>query len=293
MEADLSITTAVIPVAGIGTRMLPATWSIEKCMLPIYAGGQTRLLVDWMVEECAAAGLERVIFVTTERGKKQLRDYFENIDDTLKERYEWLGKMKLVLAEQERRAAYGLHYEYIIQAPGAYGTTVPPFLARSLLRGEKQFFVVGGDDFVYHQDPSVSELALAIKTWQRGRTDHVIMGNPIDRSDGPKSGVLEEDERGNLRHWLEKAPLEELPDTPKLIGNISRYGFSDNIWDYMEQEMTTARDGAEHYITYPVLRALVDGQTFRIHTLQGRYLGGGTPKELIEAGQYIAAHPRR
>src|SRR5580700_10420536 len=119
-----SIETAIIPVAGVGSRMLPATWSIEKCMLPIYTGGQTRLLVDWMVEECAKAGLKRIIFVTTERGKKQLRDYFESIDSTLAVRYSHLGKEKTVVNEEARRAAYGLTYEYVIQPLDIYGTTV-------------------------------------------------------------------------------------------------------------------------------------------------------------------------
>jgi UTP--glucose-1-phosphate uridylyltransferase len=285
------ITTAVIPVAGIGTRMLPATWSIEKCMLPIYAGTKTRLLVDWMVEECAQAGLQRIIFVTTERGKKQLRDYFEDIDTTLAYRYAYLGKTHLIEAEWERRASYGLTYEYVIQHPGAYGTTVPPYLAREALQGEKRFFLMGGDDFVYHQEPTVSELGLAIQDWDAAGTDHVIMGNPVDRADALKYGVLLADERGNLKEWLEKPALEDIPEVPKVTINISRYGFSDCIWEYMLEEMRAHRDG-EHFITYPVLNALAAEQTFRIHPIQGRYLDGGTTEGLIAAGQYIATHPR-
>lgn len=284
------IETAVIPVAGVGSRMLPATWSIEKCMLPIYTGGRTRLLVDWMVDECAKAGIKRVIFVTTERGKKQLYDYFEKIDLSLAKRYQHLGKGKVVAEEQARRDAYGLTYEYVIQRPNGYGTAVPPYLTRHLLEGEKRFFLMGGDDFVYHQEPDVSELSLAIQTWDRAGTDHIIMGNPIPRADAPRYGVLFADERGDLSEWIEKPPIEQVPDIPVVTANISRYGFSDKIWEHLEHEMEIKREG-EHLITYPVLEALAASQTFHIHPVQGAYLGGGTAEELIATGKYIAEHP--
>jgi UTP--glucose-1-phosphate uridylyltransferase len=285
------IETAIIPVAGIGSRMLPATWSIEKCMLPVYTGGKTRLLVDWMVEECVKAGIKRVIFVTTERGKKQLYDYFEKIDASLEMRYDHLGKGKMVATEQARRDAYGLTYEYVIQPPDGYGTSVPPTLAQPLLQGEKRFFLMGGDDFVYHEEPDVSELALAIQTWNEAGTDHIIMGNPIPRVDAPRYGVLFTDDKGNLSEWAEKPLLENVPNIPIVTANISRYGFSDSIWEYLDQEMKARREG-EHQITFPVLSALAAGQTFRIHPVQGAYLGGGTAEELIATGHYIAEHPR-
>ena len=286
-----SIETAVIPVAGVGSRMLPATWSIEKCMLPVYTGGKTRLLVDYMVDECAKAGIKRVIFVTTERGKKQLRDYFEKIDAGLAERYEHLGKGNVVVTEQARRDTYGITYEYVVQPPDGYGTAIPPLLARPLLQGEKRFFLMGGDDFVYHEDPNISELSLAIKTWSQAATDHIIMGNPVPRTVASRYGVLFADNLENLSEWVEKPTLEQLPDRPVITANISRYGFSDCIWDYLDQEARAVRNG-EHYITYPVLNALAAGQTFRIHPVQGTYLDGGTAEGLIEASQYIIKHSR-
>ncbi len=289
---NYQIETAVIPVAGVGSRMLPATWSIEKCMLPVYSGGRTRLIVDYMVDECAKAGIRRVIFVTTERGKKQLYDYFGKIDLSLSKRYEHLGKGKVVAEEQARRDAYGLTYEYIIQPPNGYGTAVPPVLAKPMLEGEKRFFLMGGDDFVYHEDSNVSELSLAIKTWNEAGTDHIIMGNPIPRADAPRYGVLFADENSNLSEWAEKPPIEQVPNIPTVTANISRYGLSDKIWEHLEHELETKREG-EHYITYPVLDALAAGQTFRIHSVQGAYLGGGTAEELIETGRYISEHPQR
>jgi UTP--glucose-1-phosphate uridylyltransferase len=291
-----SIETAIIPVAGIGSRMLPATWSVEKCMLPVYIGNKTktRLLVDWMVEECVKAGIKRIIFVTTERGKKQLSDYFEKIDQNLVTRFEDLGKDDIVAAERARRASYGVTYEYVFQQPGdayGYGTTVPPLLAKHLLQGEKRFFLMGGDDFIYHENPEVAELSHAMKTWEEAGTDFVMMAKLVSPTEATHLGVFFTDDQGNLEKWLEKPSLEELPDAPAVFANASRYGFNDSIWDYLEQEAQTKR-ASEHLITYPILKALGDGHTFRIHSIQGAYLGGGTADELIASGHYIADHPQ-
>lgn len=288
------IETAIIPVAGVGSRMLPATWSVEKCMLPVYTGNKTgtRLLVDWMVEECVKAGIKRIIFVTTERGKKQLYDYFEKIDAGLAMRYEQLGKGDIVTTEQARRDSYELTYEYVIQPPGSYGTSVPPTLSKHLLAGEKRFFLMGGDDFIYDENPDVAELSLAIKTWNDAGTDFMMMAKLVPPTEATHLGVFFTDDKNNLTKWIEKPPLDELPDVPSVFVNTSRYGFSDRIWDYLEQEVQTQRDG-EHLITYPVLRALGDGCAFRIHSIQGAYLGGGTADELIATGQYIAEHPQQ
>ena len=66
------VTTAVVPVAGLGTRLLPATKSQPKEMLPV--GGKP--VVQHVVEELAAAGIERVVFVTG-RGKGAIQDHFD------------------------------------------------------------------------------------------------------------------------------------------------------------------------------------------------------------------------
>lgn len=65
------ITTAIIPVAGWGSRRLPITKAIEKCMLPI----GNRPLVDYVVQDCIAAGITDIIFVVSE-GSEQLQRYY-------------------------------------------------------------------------------------------------------------------------------------------------------------------------------------------------------------------------
>lgn len=286
----MRIETAVIPVAGAGTREFPVTTAIEKSMMPVYAGDASRPIIDFMVEDCATAGLGRVIFVTTERGQRQLQDYFgPDLTSTLRRQLERVGKTSKIDAELSRRRSYGLQFEYVIQPTHMYGTAVPLYLARAALRGEQHFALMGGDDFVYHEDGS-SELQLALAGWSDSGTDHAIMGLPVNREDAPKYGILQTGSDGRLTAIDEKPPLQRVPLTP--VANISRYLLSDAIWPHVLDEMQQLRGTGEHYVTYPIGAALAEGQTFHVHPVQGQYLDGGSFEGLLQASNYITAHPR-
>lgn len=285
----MNITTAVIPVAGAGSRMLPATSAIEKCMLPVYANGEARPNIDYMVEDCVGAGISRIIFVCSERGRAQLKDYFgPELPPTLRTQLERLGKTDIIDAELSRRSSYGVSFEYVIQPTDVYGTSVPPYAAKSLLDNESHFVVMGGDDFVYHAD-GTSELAQAIAHWRRSGADHAVMGLPIDREDCGKYGILQTDNNGLLKAIDEKPPRDRWPQEP--VANISRYILSADIWPFIDAEMATARGTAEHYITYPIDAAAAAGQSFYVHPVTGKYLDGGSPAGIAEAGRYIELHP--
>lgn len=287
-RTDFRVTTAVIPVAGAGTRVFPMTTAVEKCMMPVYIGSESRPLVDFMVEDCAKAGITRIIFVTSERGKQQLQDFYGDMNEHLQNQLLALGKESLIAAEEARRSSRGLSFEYIIQPPGTYGTTVPLALAQESLKDEAHFVLMGGDDFVWHRD-GTSELALAIATWKHSGADHVIMGNPVTRAEGVKYGILSLDGEGVLKNIDEKPPLERVPEQP--LANISRYLFSDTIWPFVNQEMSTIRgsEQPEHYITYPITAAAQSGQRFQAHRVQGAYLDGGSFSGLQAAGNYISS----
>ena len=285
----MNVETAIMPVAGAGTRVFPSTTSIEKCMMPVYAGEQTRPIIDFMVEDCALAGIKRVIFVTTERGQQQLSDYFENINPNLQAQLKRLGKDDIIEEETERRKAFGLSFEYIIQPPTKYGTAYPPYIAREHLEGEDRFALMGGDDFVYRDD-GTSELEEAIKLWGAAGTDHVIMGNRVSKAEGPKYGVLQVDDSSALISIDEKPPIEHVPEDP--VVNISRYLLSDAIWPYIEEEMSNDRGKGEHHITYPINQALANGQTFQVHPVSGVYMDGGSFSGLLSASLYISEHPK-
>jgi len=285
----MSVETAVIPVAGAGTRVFPMTTAIEKCLMPVYFGDTARPVIDFMVEDCALGGIERIIFVTSERGQGQLQDYFGQLNTNLEAQLRRLDKTDKIAEELARRRSRSLTYEYVVQPPDQYGTAYPPFLAQDHLRGESRFALMGGDDFVYHAD-GTSEMAEAIKLWKSSDSDHVIMGNPVAREEGSKYGILHIGLDGQLQEFDEKPPLERIPANP--VANISRYLLSDAIWPHIEAEIQRERSGKdEHFVTYAINDALADGQSFQVHPVTGKYLDGGSFAGLQEAGAWIAAHP--
>ncbi|HEX8227442.1 MAG TPA: sugar phosphate nucleotidyltransferase [Candidatus Saccharimonadales bacterium] len=285
----MHIRTAVIPVAGAGSRVFPVTTAIEKCLMPVYAGSASRPLIDFMVQDCAAAGIERIIFVTSERGRRQLQDYFgPDLTDTLRRQLRRIGKDDFIERETQRRRSYGVSFEYVIQSPDEYGTTVPPYICRDRLAGEPAFALMGGDDFIYHPD-GTSELRLAIDAWSHSGADHAIMGAPLAREAATRYGNLDVSDGSRLRRFDEKPPLERVAANPVI--NISRYILSDKIWKHLEYEMSLDRGTEEHLITHAITAALEDGQSFYVHRIQGEYLDGGSFDGLLQASQYITAHP--
>jgi len=148
------VTTAVIPVAGLGTRLLPATKSQPKEMLPV--GGKP--VVQHVVEELAASGIERVVFVTG-RGKGAIEDHFDRdpyLTDALKRRgdAELLGRL-----EFERM---GVSFAYIRQPePRGLGDAL---LCAEGLTGDGPFAVALGDAILGTRDAPdvVGRLARAL-----------------------------------------------------------------------------------------------------------------------------------
>jgi len=220
----------------------------------------------------------------------QLSEYFEHVNQNLKEQLQRLGKDDMLAEELARRESFNLTYEYIIQPSDQYGTAFPPFLAKDYLKGETRFALMGGDDFVYRQD-GTSELGAAIETWSNSDAEHVIMGKPVAWAEGPNYGILQTDASGKLLGINEKPPLERVPQEP--VANISRYLLSDSIWPYIKTEMAKRRGTAEHYITYPINDAIADGHSFQVHPVGGEYMDGGSFEGLLKASEYISAHPLR
>ncbi len=287
----MNIETAIIPVAGTGTRVAPANMAIEKSLMPIYEGDKATPIVDFMVNECILAGMKRIIFITTKRGQNQLEDYFGDVNSHLSAQLMALGRKDILATEQERRASAPT-IEYINQPLGKYGTAYPPSLAKNHLTGEKNFVVVGGDDFVYRPDGS-SELLDAISRLDDANTDHVIMGNPLkSRTDGTKYGILQTDKEGMLQSIDERPPLERIPHNP--IANISRYILSDKIWGCIDEVVDRKLDeGVEYRITDVINQAIELGQSFQVHPVLGLYFDCGSPGGMREASNYFTDNPRQ
>lgn len=280
-----SVRTAVISVAGVGTRVFPLTTAIEKCMLPVYAGPLSRPLVDFTVMECIRAGIARIIFVCTERGKQQLSDYYGPLNSDIVQNLQRLGKSVLINEEEKRRAT-GVEFTYVVQSSEGQGTAFALYCAKQHISSEQRFAYLGGDDFVWNARGQ-TELSRSIAEWQYSGADHVLMGNPVLPDQAGKYGIIQTDTTGKVTYIDEKPPLERIPAQP--LANISKYLFNDSIWPYVEAEVATIKtsDQPESYITSVINESAKSGQIIHAHRIHGTYLDGGNPDGLLYAGNYI------
>src|SRR6201984_2634876 len=124
----------VLPVAGLGTRFLPATKAMPKEMLPVV----DKPLIQYAVEECIGSGIENIIFVTGRR-KNAIEDHFDSVPE-LEQFLEDRGKSKQ--AKMVREISGGLHFSYTRQSD-ALGLGHAVLTARELV-GDEPFAVLLG-----------------------------------------------------------------------------------------------------------------------------------------------------
>ena len=139
MKKSQKITKAVFPVAGLGTRFLPATKASPKEMLPVV----DKPLIQYAVEEAAAAGITEMIFVTG-RGKRTIEDHFDKAYE-LEAELSAKGKHKQ-LEEVRRMLPQGVQYVYVRQSE-ALGLGHAVLCAKHLV-GDEPFAVILADDLI-------------------------------------------------------------------------------------------------------------------------------------------------
>ena len=214
---------AVLPVAGLGTRFLPATKAVPKEMMPIV----DRPAIQYIVEECSRAGLDDILLVTG-AGKSALEDHFDRRAD-LEEALKAKGK-DAELAEV-RRLAELAHIHSVRQGePLGLGHAV--LMGREHV-GEQSFAVVLGDD-IADPDDHFLERMIAVHT-ARHRPVIAVMEVPDDKVS--MYGIVtasETDEDG----VFEVSDLVEKPDpddAPSNLAVIGRYVLPHEIFRVLEQ----------------------------------------------------------
>jgi UTP--glucose-1-phosphate uridylyltransferase len=175
----MGVVDAVVPVAGLGTRLLPATKSQPKEMLPVVG----KPVVQYVVEELAAAGIERILFVTG-RGKSAIEDHFDPDPDLIR-RLRETGKEEL-LAELEYERM-GVDFLYTRQAePRGLGDAVA---CAERFAADRPFVLALGDSILAGgAHPSVTKLLAAALEELGGAA--AIAVEEIEPAEAPLRGVV-------------------------------------------------------------------------------------------------------
>ncbi len=213
---------AVFPVAGLGTRFLPATKSVPKEMLPLV----DRPLIQYAVDEARAAGIEEFIFVTA-AGKGALEDYFDTAA-ALERSLADSGKKEALAALGATRMPEGALTFLRQNQPRGLGHAVR--LARRLV-GDEPFAVLLPDDVIRGAEPALAQMVAA-----HARTGgHMVATMEVPLNKTASYGVLDvSSENGRIaraRGLVEKPRPEVAPSTRAIIG---RYILQPSIFDKLD-----------------------------------------------------------
>jgi len=269
---------AVFPVAGLGTRFLPATKAMPKEMLPVV----DKPLIQYAVEEAQAAGIEHFIFVTG-RGKSALEDHFDHsfeLEATLRER----GKTAEVVAINSWMPKPGQLSYTRQQRPLGLGHAV--WCARDLV-GDEPFAVLLADDLILGATPCLKQMVEA-----RAKVGgNLIAVMDVPRAHTKRYGILDAAaEQGPLvrgKGVVEKPAPEDAPST---LAGIGRYILEPEVFEHLGQIGRGA--GNEIQLTDALAR-MIGGKTgFHGFRFEGRRFDCGDKLGFLEATiAYALARP--
>ncbi|CAN5584844.1 UTP--glucose-1-phosphate uridylyltransferase GalU [soil metagenome] len=263
------IRKAVFPVAGLGTRFLPATKTVPKEMLPII----DRPLIQYAVDEAIEAGCDTLIFVTN-RYKHAVADYFDKAYE-LEQKLEKSGKTEQ-LALVRNVLPEGVRAVFVTQAE-ALGLGHAVLCAKPII-GDEPFAVLLPDDVIWNRGPgALSQMSDHAQATGAG----VIAVQDVPRAQTGSYGIVATrgfaDRAGAIDSIVEKPAPEEAPSTLAVVG---RYVLPGSIFSYLEQ--TSPGAGGEIQLT-DAIAALLREERVDAYRFQGTRFDCGTHLGLIEA----------
>ncbi|HEY7929666.1 MAG TPA: UTP--glucose-1-phosphate uridylyltransferase GalU [Steroidobacteraceae bacterium] len=277
MAASVRIRTAVFPVAGRGTRFLPATKASPKEMLPVV----DKPLIQYAVDEALAAGAERLVFVTG-ASKRAIEDHFD-ADEELENLLESQGKKELAAQVRGVLPSYATCIYIRQSAPLGLGHAV--LCARPVVNQEP-FFVHLPDDLIAAEVPCLKQMAGTFEKYGGS----VLGVEQIARRDTDKYGIVETDGEGGavcrITGIVEKPKPAEARST---LGVVGRYLLTPGVFD--ELEHIGKGSGGEIQLTDGIA-ALMRKESVYAHRFEGRRYDCGNKLGYLQATVEMSlAHP--
>ncbi len=265
---EKKITKAILPVAGFGTRFLPATKSQPKEMLPVV----DKPVIQYLVEEAVASGIEEIIFVTG-RGKRAIEDHFDvayELESTLVE------KNKTEALESVQKIAKMAKFSYVRQPyPLGDGHAV---LQASHIVGDEPVLVLFGD-CIYDADVPASQQL--INSYEMHGATTIGTATVSDRevsSFGVIEGDAMEDGTVKMTRMLEKPEPEQTPSREVAVG---KYIITPEIFNILEG--MKEGDSGEIRLADAFEISLTRGGDIRSQSLDGEWLDTGDKYNFVRA----------
>lgn len=264
------VTKAIFPVAGMGTRFLPATKSVPKEIMTLV----DRPLIQYAIDEARAAGITDFIFVTS-RGKSALEDYFDHapeLESALKEK----GKDDLLKILETTNMRSG-RSAYIRQhRPKGLGHAV--WCARRLI-GDEPFAVMLPDDVIAADKPCLQQMVEAYE--DVGGSMVAAMRVPEDKASSYGILDVESEKPGGLSRvqgMVEKPPLGEAPSNLAVIG---RYILTPDVLNNLNDADTGA--GGEIQLTDAIAKEITEQRAVHGFQFEGQRFDCGSKAGFLQA----------
>jgi UTP--glucose-1-phosphate uridylyltransferase len=255
--SDKRVRKAVFPVAGLGTRFLPATKAMPKEMLPVV----DKPLIQYAVEEAAAAGIEQMIFVTG-RNKRAIEDHFDRAPE-LEQQLLAANKMDLLEAVMSATPPK-VNFVYVRQ-PEPLGLGHAVWCAEPVV-GDEPFAVILADDLIDAQPGVTAQL---VQSYERTGAS-VLAVEDVPRNETSKYGIVAatpmNPTEARVTGIVEKPQPEEAPSTLAVVG---RYVLAPTI--FAELATIERGRGGEIQLTDAIARRVARGEVIARRFTGTRY----------------------
>ena len=265
---------AVFPVAGMGTRFLPATKSIPKEMLPIV----DRPIIQYAVDEAIEAGCDTLIFVTG-RSKRAVEDYFDRAPE-LEAELEAKGKLE---ALETVRNIIPAHVKVVfVRQPVPLGLGHAVLCARPMIGEDELFAVLLPDDLIDGHPQGVLGQMVPLAAQTGGS---VIAIEQVPRADVSKYGIIDPENGSGtslkVRAIVEKPPVEAAPSTFAVVG---RYILHPSVLATLETQKPGA--GGEIQLT-DALAGQIESPGLHGFRFSGKRFDCGSKQGFLTANIYF------
>ncbi len=272
-----SIQYAVFPVAGKGTRFLPATKANPKEMLPIV----DKPLIQYAVEEAIAAGATNLVFITG-RHKRAIEDHFD-VDPELEQLLDEKNKEEL-LGIVRNLVPDNVSCIYVRQGePLGLGHAV--LCARPVV-GNAPFFVHLADDLIDAETPALTQMRGVFEE----RRASVLGVEPVPADETDKYGIIDVEKTGDRLSRLKGIVEKPRPaDAPSRYAVVGRYILTPRIFDHLAG--TGAGTGGEIQLTDAIASLMAEEAVYG-YEFSGTRFDCGSKQGYLEAGvHYGLRHP--
>jgi len=268
------IKQAIIPLAGIGTRLLPLTSVFAKELLPI--NGKPG--IEYILDECIEAGIKEFIFIISKK-KLMIKKYFHNdkfYKDIIKRK-----KDVRIIKEYKKILKYKKMIKFVFQDK-PLGTGDAVLKTKKFIK-DKYFLMVLPDDLIVKQNCSKSMIAIHKKF-----NSSVMASMKVRKNDVSRWGIYNLKKKINNKNFIIKSVIEKptIKLAPSNNAVIGRYILPKKIFKKLSKLKPS--QGGEIHITDAIQSLIDDNDKFIGHNFSGKYLDCGTMKGYINSALEIA-----